>query len=553
MPEEINNNNEEATRPIPITEEDIRDFMVDLEADYDRPSTSSAERRVTRNFSYTLPDYMGTPQREFSRNIQKENDVKVEDVTDPKTKVNLYEGGKALYGDCVYAKAIGYFKKDDPRIVKDYTLFGTYLVLDIDLIRKFYGSIYGVCDDIDAKGNLVVSGYTMTGQYNSLVYIIQEGIDFTLARYYLVTNKLCTNPLFRYAYKEDLSTGSFFHKSQILAAATKKLPGTLYRKCKRRNTFAGFVKNKPNTYIKMLGKKYTFGYEIETSSGLLPARLDETIFFDAVHDGSLRDANGNVTGGEYVTDVLYGDLGLQQLKMLCTELTKRCYINKLCGNHIHLGGVTFNKENIVLMYYLYQKLEPAIFNMLPASRRQNAYCRPLPSMSLDLNLIKANYDYGIEKYYSDIIRLLASGNQISSSVNKKKDHPKGFKCGYDHSTARYCWVNFIPAVFNTRKSEVYTIEFRPHSATTSYYKCKQWLLICIALVDIIENHKAVIYNNPDITLADIITLVYPNNHAELNNYIAKRVDKFSVNNKEDQEALDHLENEFDEDKSIKNL
>lgn len=205
------------------------------------------------------------------------------------------------------------------------------------------------------------------------------------------------------------------------------------------------------------------------------------------------------------------------------------------------------------MYYLFKKLEPFIFGMLPKSRRNNEYCRPLPNVPIDLENIKKNHDYFIDSYYNSIINILSSGNPISNSVNKKHDHPKGFKCGYDHSAARYCWVNFIPAVFNTRKNGIYTIEFRPHSSTTSYYKCKNWLFICIALIDIVENNKLAIYNNKEITLQDIITLVYPRNHQEINSYIQKRTDKFSSSSTEDQEAIDFVDNEIDENLSIKNL
>lgn len=256
---------------------------------------------------------------------------------------------------------------------------------------------------------------------------------------------------------------------------------------------------------------------------------------------------------EYVTDVLWGDKGLQQTRLLCNELSKRCFINKLCGLHVHLGNVNFNKENVVLMYWLYQKLEGPIFNMLPKSRRDNEYCRRLPELRIDLNNIQKNRTFFIDTYYNQIINILSREGGAGMHINKKKDHPKGFKCAYDHSAARYCWVNFIPAVFNTRKNGIYTIEFRNHSATTSYTKCKNWLLICIALVDIIENHKAALYNDPNITLEQIIELVYPKNHLELNSYIAKRTSKFSESNKENQEVLDYTDNEIEEDISIKNL
>ncbi len=86
------------------------------------------------------------------------------------------------------------------------------------------------------------------------------------------------------------------------------------------------------TYSAFEGIGYTFGIEIETCIG----RLNKSDFIDklnvkAVHDGSLRDADGATPGGEYVTGVLIGDSGLYQLHELCRILSMRCKVNAQCG------------------------------------------------------------------------------------------------------------------------------------------------------------------------------------------------------------------------------
>lgn len=208
------------------------------------------------------------------------------------------------------------------------------------------------------------------------------------------------------------------------------------------------------------------------------------------------------------------------------------------------------------MYHLYQKLENDIFNMLPHSRRNNEYCRKLTPLDFDIEHLKGDkYSYYIDYYYNEIILLLSQKDYCSSHINKKADHPKGFKCQYDHSAYRYCWANFIPAVFNTRKNEIYTIEFRPMSATTSYIKIKNWLMICIALVDIVENHKKALYENFNMNLFQIIELVYPKNYMKLNNYINKRTVKFADTyiTPEDQEKSDYTDNEIENNLSLKGL
>jgi hypothetical protein len=467
--------------------------------------------------------------------------------------VKLYENSEKIkYKDAIHVQHFGFFKKDDPRVFKDKFYNNLNLIIDEKLSLLAYAQIYAIYEEIDAKGNLINPSYTVAVEYSSN-YIQVNNPNHKLSEFSWLDDKFVDNNVFKYYYVESVNTGNFYHKDDLISKDILiKQNDILYRKHKSVKSFKNLVANKPMTYIKMLGKKYTWGVEIETSSGYLPKHLDKKLVYDAVHDGSLRDENGNVFGGEYVTSVLYGDLGLQQLKMLCNELSKRCMINKRCGVHVHIGGATFNKESVVLMYYLYKKMENSIFNILPESRRDNEYCRKLPNVNINISSINQNREYNIDYYYNTIMTILSSGYSPDHKVNKKHDHPKGFKCGYDHSAARYCWVNFIPAVFNTRKNEVYTIEFRPHSASTSYYKIKNWLFICIALIDIVENHKKEIYNNPNITLQDIIRIVYPKNHMQINDYIEKRTLKFadkSINH----EISDYTDNEVTDDLTLKSL
>lgn len=507
--------------------------------------------RVINNYREPVSEFI---RSEFVVNpeVNKPKDL------DPNLEVEIFGNKKkALLKDCVFISNLGYFLSNDSRLQKDY-LTGNVIVIDEKISYKIYSNLHCIFTEIDENGKLIKPVFTININNRNpfAVVIYSDNYVGNITPRINVTIDLLKNETFNKYFIENLRDGIYYLKKEIANTNDlKKNSKTQYRKCKHINSFRDYMLNKPNTYNKMLGKKYTFGMEIETISGYLPTYLDSFIFYDAVHDGSLRDPNGNNYGAEYVTDVLWGDQGLKQLKMLCNELSKRCTINKLCGLHTHLGGINFNKENIVLMYWLYQKLENPIFNMLPPSRRNNEYCRRLPFLHIDLINIQKNYNYFIDNYYNQIINILSQFD-CGDNVNKKNDHPKGFKCSYDHSTARYCWVNFIPAVFNTRKNGIYTIEFRNHSATTSYIKSKNWLLICIALVDIIENHKVALYDNPNINLQEIIELVYPKNHLEINNYINKRTMKFSnesIKSGLDQEFIDYTDNEIDDNVLIRNL
>ena len=187
------------------------------------------------------------------------------------------------------------------------------------------------------------------------------------------------------------------------------------------------------------------------------------------------------------------------------------------------------------MYNLYQQIQDEVFSILPHSRRNNEYCRKLKYIDIKLYNLNAHKTYYTEYYYNQIIILMTKMSGTNKTINKKMDHPKGFKCGYDHSSERYCWVNFIPLLFDTRKSSyriaglkghysnpIQTIEFRPMQGTTDYKKLKSWLLICMGLVDIVENYKGYIYSNDgNYNLTSIINTCYSKTQIanDLNEYI----------------------------------
>lgn len=485
----------------------------------------------------------------------------VDDDVDTSTiNVSLYEDGtNKPMSECVFVDHLGWFSKDDPRLVKDYCNPKASIIVDKD--KMYYLEQYAeVFVDIDSSGNLVSKGdytnrYPSTGELAlPLVSIIDNSVGLGMFMTKYISLDLLNNPKFKDNYIEDIRNGRFYKTSEYKGTG-KREPKVMYikRKCPT-GSFFEYIKSRniPNTYSLTYGKRYPFGIEIETCSGVVPSYLNKELFFSAVHDGSLRESDGNVYGGEYVSDILQGDLGLKQLKKLCYQLTKRCLVDKKCGNHVHLSGINFTKENVVLMYWLYQKIQNEIFLMMPKSRRANEYCRFLDKVNISIPNILKDRKFYVENYYNAIMMVLSKMDYNSKRVNKKNDHPKGFKCGYDHSAARYCWVNFIPAVFDTRKNGVYTIEFRPMSGSTSYRKIKNWLLICFALVDVVENHKQEIYDNPNLELRDIITICYPKNHETLNKYITERKELFA-DGSTGKEISDYEDNEVDSNFKFNNL
>jgi len=470
-------------------------------------------------------------------------------------KVSLFQSNEKIDVNETIRMNYGYFRKNDPRLITD--CMNNELIIYEPEYEGKYVNYFRYYFGVNENGEFTNQKISVLGYHNCGNKLLVVNGNFCSV-------DLLNNPNFNKHYKESYYDGIFYpighaklKKDFVVPSKLKgieiKMPFDMFDE--------EYMVNKPYTYNRTFGKKYTFGVEIETISGLLPAYLTSKIYFSSVFDGSLRHKDDNEAYGyEYVTNVLKGDLGLRNFKMLNNEITKRCLINYQCGNHFHIGDVNFTKENVVLMYYLYHKIQPEMFNLLPMSRRHNTYCKKLPNLQIDLNKIKPtnkDYKYFVNFYYHKILSFVNTVSADYKNYNKKTQHPKGFKCGYDHHSARYCWVNFVPALFNTRGNGSYTIEFRMASGGSSYIKNKNWLLICMGLVDIVENHKNEIYDNQNISLKDIMSISYGDKSRSIIDFMDSRFTLFSdqgsdLLNKKIEEA-DYQDNELDENLAMKSL
>ena len=299
-----------------------------------------------------------------------------------------------------------------------------------------------------------------------------------------------------------------------------------------------------NTHLITEGLKYTFGVEIEMADCCFPPHFFTDMNIKVEKDGSIKNTRGEKYGPEVITGVLKGDKGFEHLQYICTELAKRSEINHTCGIHTHIGNANFNNANIVMLFKLAKILEKDIFRMLPVSRSKNEYCRALPDLDFNFNNCNSIMDLKIriDNYYTELFTL-AANCPPNDKVNKTKNHPRGAKVGYDHNNIRYCWINFIPALFNTRNTNPpsYTIEFRPFNASTNFTKIKNWIKICMAIVNFSENYhrdimKGVVTidgKEQPITLKNVVRKIYPKSYRKLTEFIDTRTEIFSSSHNED--------------------
>jgi hypothetical protein len=332
-------------------------------------------------------------------------------------------------------------------------------------------------------------------------------------------------------YKESLYNGMYH-------SPDSKTINTYYGYEEFQNICKNKIGSKSASYLVTEGIKYTFGIEIEMQKCFIPHRLRPNLNINCVRDGSINNRQGDRNGGpEFTTGVLNGDAGFIHLNKICNEITKRGVLDQSCGLHVHIGGASFSEEFIVMSYILGQKLEKQIFDLVPKSRRNSEYCTKLKELNLNFNNIKDSTDIRTRcsTYYKEIFKYLC-GKYPDDRINKNTNHPRGRTCGYDHSSPRYNWLNFVPAVFNTKGVDnSWTIEFRLHSGTSNFTKIKNWIKLCMAFVYFADNFKEDIINNCvtidnikyPLTIDNIINKVFPKSGKNLVKYLNSRRDKFN--------------------------
>ncbi len=131
------------------------------------------------------------------------------------------------------------------------------------------------------------------------------------------------------------------------------------------------------------------------------------------------------------------------------ELEKVCWVldlcdvkvNESCGLHVHIDAAGFSMATWRNLALSYKHLEPIIDRFMPASRRDNRYCRGLGHVS------------------DEMIRSARTVDELKGRIGD-----------------RYHKVNL--EAYSRHK----TVEFRQHSGTTNFTKMRNWVLFLHKLV-----------------------------------------------------------------------
>lgn len=236
---------------------------------------------------------------------------------------------------------------------------------------------------------------------------------------------------------------------------------------------------------------YTFGMEFETSGGYIPER-------DLFRVGLIPLRDGSITGLEYSTIVLGGNVGLNILKEQIELLKEYTIFDKECSLHIHFGSFNLTPNFLLRL------------NNLFASSDIGSYAVP---WAFETNRYKENG----KNYCGMNITFNSFSGLYSSLVGKPfygnlyQPHPSDLDGNHKWNIAsRYKALNLVNAVcYNNAK----TVEFRFLRPTYNFDKILTWLFVLGAFVKYAENPSIKATRN--ISVERVIKSVYSTDLANL--------------------------------------
>ena len=94
-------------------------------------------------------------------------------------------------------------------------------------------------------------------------------------------------------------------------------------------------------------------------------------------DGSLTDVRQGEEGAEYRSGPVTSFDGMKEVTRFCHAARKAGgRVDKTCGHHVHVDVNDLPVETIAKVVQLYDLLEPALYQIVPPSRREGRYAKP---------------------------------------------------------------------------------------------------------------------------------------------------------------------------------
>lgn len=239
--------------------------------------------------------------------------------------------------------------------------------------------------------------------------------------------------------------------------------------------------------------KYTFGLEFETSQGYIPQDI-------CLSKGLIPLRDGSITGIEYSTTVLQGNLGLNLLREQIEALKKYTEFNKECALHIHFGGFPVKEKYLLCLAELWRVVENRLersnivppFTFRTSAYKQNGkdYCKYTPAF----------------KDFEDMY-LFYVGRKYLGSLYQPHPNDVARVAKWNIKT-RYFGLNFINMLCYEGPK---TLEFRFLRPTYNFDKIIFWILFINGILKYAEliapNYKTGCFSN--MSIVNMLRKVYP--------------------------------------------
>ena len=259
-------------------------------------------------------------------------------------------------------------------------------------------------------------------------------------------------------------------------------PEKIYNISQYNKSFASKV-DVPNNLSDIL-KEYTFGFEIETNQGFIPEALSRKFQFAQLYDGSIN--------GVEFTSTPFTANNLHYLSNFLVNLNTAFSYNEYCSLHIHIGGIKFSEENLLVIYTLYQRLQDELTSIIAPYRKDPKYigtkskdhCRNLPRL--------------LKPEVSEVYRLFLGDNYKSLLKTDLLDQTSKWNVH-----GRYYNVNFLNYIFKPNDQK--TIEIRSSQSSFDMNYITTWLLVNVSIIDYaIKNTGKILANKEKVLLSECI-------------------------------------------------
>lgn len=278
------------------------------------------------------------------------------------------------------------------------------------------------------------------------------------------------------------------------------------------------------------GIGYSFGVEFETSAGQLTNKNCSLINVDKIGDRSIG-------AYEYITGVLHGNTGIEQVEKICRTLSQKVFVDDMCSIHVHVGGTTdprvdtpsFGVKPSIAMIKLGAKIEDSLYRMNPPSRnRQVKHVAPIERWA-GITFKKYKNMLGSYLYAGD-----RNGRLPDTEVDNDRWNFDDSSRDYGRSSSkwhggRYKWLNLLN--IHTKRG-FKTYEIRIWAGSTNFEKIYNYILLSLAIVWYADNKTAeVMDEDRPLTITDVAAAAFAKKPAIRDmvlNFISNRTKRFTT-------------------------